>query len=443
MNVAVFGTGYVGLVTGTCFADFGVNVTCVDADADKINAIERGRIPFYEPGLETMVAKNVREKRLSFTTEAARTVRDAEIIFIAVGTPQTPEGGADLRAVEQVARCIGQNLSRYTVIVTKSTVPAGTNQRIRDIVSEHAGPDAHFDVVANPEFLREGSAIDDFLHPDRIVIGTDSERAVALLTDLYSPLRLAETPFVITDVVSAEVIKYASNAFLAVKVSFINELALLCEKMNADVQQVAKGMGLDSRINPKFLQPGPGYGGSCLPKDVSAFADMARKNGHTLHLVEAVAEVNRRQKASAVEKIMDALSGVTSPLVAVAGLSFKPETDDVREAPALEIIRALHERGIRCRAYDPAAIENARAILPDIEYATDVHALVEGADCLVFVTEWNAFRKLNLEKIKSGMRSPVIVDLRNIYDPEQVAAAGFTYHSVGRRRAAPQAQPIS
>jgi UDPglucose 6-dehydrogenase len=432
MNISVFGTGYVGLVTGTCFADFGMNVTCVDTDAAKIEALQQGRIPIYEPNLEFLVQKNMREKRLSFSTDSERAIRTALVIIIAVGTPQDDSGAADLSAIKAVATAIGQNLDGYKVIATKSTVPAGTGHRIREIIQEHAGARAKFDVVSNPEFLREGSAIEDFLRPDRVVIGAESEQATAIMKDIYSPLYLIETPFVITDVESAEMIKYASNAFLATKVSFINEVAMLCEKVGADVHMVAKGMGLDKRIGPKFLHPGPGYGGSCFPKDTLAFADLARKHDHDMKIVQATIAANERQRSWAADKVLAALGKPDGALVAIAGLAFKPNTDDMRESPALDIVRALMAAGARVRAYDPAAMEHAKRMLPGLELADDLYALVDGADCLVFLTEWNQFRKADLAGIKARLKRPLIVDLRNIYEPQQMTDAGFEYHCVGR-----------
>jgi len=433
MNIAVFGTGYVGLVTGTCFADFGINVTCVDTDESKIKSLQEGKIPIYEPGLEFLVQKNTKENRLSFTTDAARTIRNALVIFIAVGTPQDETGAADLSAVREVAASIGKHLDGYKVIVTKSTVPAGTGAMISKIITENCAEKVPFDVVSNPEFLREGSAIDDFLRPDRVVIGAESQQAIAIMKDVYSPLYLIETPFVITDGASAEMIKYASNAFLATKITFINEVSMLCEKVGADVHHVAKGMGLDKRIGPKFLHPGPGYGGSCFPKDTLAFADLARRHDHELKIVDAVVAANRRQRKFALDKILRVLPNPRDALVAIAGLAFKPNTDDMREAPSIDIIQGLIDAGVRVRAYDPAAMESAQSMMPAIELAKDVYSLVEGADCLVFLTEWNSFRKLNLGDIKARLKRPVIVDLRNIYEPTQMREAGFEYTAVGRR----------
>ena len=433
MNISVFGTGYVGLVTGTCFADFGMNVTCVDTDEKKIDALNRGEIPIYEPGLDFLVQKNMRDKRLSFTTDAARAIHSALVIIIAVGTPQNEKGEADLTAIRAVAKSIGQHINGYKVVATKSTVPTGTGSTIAAMIRDGAaGKEIAFDVVSNPEFLREGSAIEDFMRPDRVVIGATSQQATAIMKDIYSPLYLIETPFVITDVESAEMIKYASNAFLAVKISFINEVSMLCERVGADVHQVAKGMGLDKRIGPKFLHAGPGYGGSCFPKDTLAFAGLAQKHDHELKIVQAAIDANERQRAFARDKILKALPQPKGSLVAMAGLAFKPNTDDMREAPSVDIVKGLQAAGVRVRAYDPAAMEHAKAMLPGLECAEDIYSLMDGADCLVFMTEWNQFRKLDFAKIKAALRRPVIVDLRNIYDTLTLRAMGFEYYGVGR-----------
>ncbi len=434
MNVCIVGTGYVGLVTGTCFADFGVNVCCVDKDEDKIAMLRRGEIPIYEPGLKELVEKNSAAGRLSFTTDMAKAVRESLVIFIAVGTPYKPGGEADLSYVEEVARSIGCHMNGYKVVVTKSTVPAGTGRMLRRIIEEsQPGEKYPFDMVSNPEFLREGSAIEDFMRPNRVVIGTESEQAAAIMRDLYKPLYLIETPIVMTTVESAEMIKYASNAFLATKISFINEVANLCEKVGADVHAVAKGMGLDRRIGPKFLHPGPGYGGSCFPKDTEAFVRLADKHGVSLDLVRTTIEVNRRQREVAFSKIVSMCGGdVSGVRVAIAGLSFKPNTDDMREAPSIDIIRMLVDAGARVVAYDPVAMENARKVLPPIEYAANEYELAEGADVLVIMTEWNCFRMMDLERISASMRKAVLVDLRNVFEPEDARRYGFEYTGMGR-----------
>jgi len=438
MNIAIIGTGYVGLVTGVCFADFGVHVTCVDRDEARIAGLARGEVPIHEPRLGEMLRKNLDEGRLEFTTDAARAVRESLVVFIAVGTPSLDDGSADLRDVEEVARTIARNLDGYKVVVTKSTVPIGTGRRIQRILRAENGHAEHlsFDVASNPEFLREGSAVEDFLRPNRVVIGADSPQAVAILRDLYRPLYLIETPFVVTTIETAELIKYASNTFLAMKISFMNEMANLCEVLGADVHVTARAMGLDQRIGSKFLHPGPGYGGSCFPKDTRALARLARQHGCPSLLAEATVEVNERQKARMVEKIVGALGGPGEVLdevtVAVLGLAFKPNTDDVRESPALTIVEALLRRGARVQAYDPAAMEQARRVLPQVDYRADAYSAAEGADALVLVTEWNQFRNLDLGRLKGLMRRPLLLDLRNVYEPEKATAFGFEHHGVGR-----------
>ena len=439
MNICVVGTGYVGVVTGTCFAEFGVKVTGVDKDAEKIHLLQQGKVPFYEPGLEEMLRKNLKEGRLSFTTDIARAVDKALVVFIAVGTPSRDDGSADLSYVEEVARNIGENMRGYKVIVTKSTVPVGTGERIREIVTRHQREPVHFDVVSNPEFLREGSAIEDFMRPDRVVIGAESEQAVAILKDLYSPLYLIETPFVITNVASAEMIKYASNAFLATKISFINEIADLCESVGADVHVVAKGMGLDRRIGPKFLHPGPGFGGSCFPKDTRAISQMAQRHGKRLEIVDAVIRVNERRRRQMLEKIVRAMGGnVRGAALGVLGLSFKPNTDDMREAPSIPIVQGLLEQGASVTAYDPASMGVAARLLKGVRFASDPYEAAEGKDALVILTEWNVFRNLDLERIRGAMRTPRVIDLRNIYDPRKMHALGFEYTGVGRSPAVQQ-----
>jgi len=434
MHICVVGTGYVGLVTGACLADFGINVTCVDKDARKIDMLLGGEIPIYEPGLDALVAKNAKADRLHFTTNLDSAIQGALAVFIAVGTPPKEDGSADLSYVIQVAESIAANLTGYKVIVTKSTVPIGTGQLIEKTISERTNGAHPFSVVSNPEFLREGSAIEDFMRPDRVVIGARDAQAVAIMKDIYSPLYLIETPFVITNVESSELIKYASNAFLATKITFINEVAELCERLGADVHHVSKGMGLDRRIGPKFLHPGPGYGGSCFPKDTQALAEIARDAGRPFDIVETVVKANDRIKERSVDKVRVALGGdVKGKTVAVLGLSFKPETDDMRDSAALPLLHTMVAEGALVRAFDPVAMDNARGMLPDeVVYCTDSYDAAEGADVLVILTEWNQFRVLDLERIRDLMAQPKVVDLRNVYDPDKMAERGFTYDCVGR-----------
>ena len=434
MRVAMIGTGYVGLVSGTCFAEFGADVTCIDVDAGKIDALKQGRIPVYEPGLEQLVAKNVREGRLQFTTDFAQPVGEADLVFIAVGTPSRHgDGYADLSYVYAAAKQIAAHLDGYTVIVDKSTVPVGTARNVERIMRE-TNPAADFDVASNPEFLREGAAIADFMRPDRVVIGVESERAEALLRELYRPLNLIEAPILVTGIESAELIKYASNAFLATKISFINEMSMLCEQVGADVHAVARGMGLDGRIGKKFLHAGPGYGGSCFPKDTQALVRIAQEHGVSSRIVETVIEVNAAQKARMTKKIREALGGSeTGKIIAVLGLTFKPETDDMRDAPSLSILPALLEKGAMIRAHDPQGVHEAKTLLPaGIVYCDKIYDTVEQADALVLLTEWNVYRGLDLERVQSLMNGRVFCDLRNVYEPEQMRAAGFEYVCVGR-----------
>ncbi|HZI66863.1 MAG TPA: UDP-glucose/GDP-mannose dehydrogenase family protein [Thermoanaerobaculia bacterium] len=431
MNICVVGTGYVGLVTGACLADFGMNVVCVDKDESKVVALQAGRIPIYEPGLEEIVAKNQRAGRLRFTTDLKSGIESALAIFIAVGTPPRPDGAPDLTFVRQVAQAISDHMNGYKVVVTKSTVPTGTGRMIEQILRANDG-EREFSVVSNPEFLREGSAIGDFLRPDRIVIGASDARAIEVMKEVYGPLFLSETPFVITDVASAELIKYASNGFLAVKISFINEIARLCELMGADVHDVSKGMGLDRRIGSQFLLPGPGFGGSCFPKDTAAAVDLARQHGYRFRIIESAICVNAETKARMIEKIAAATGPLADRTVAVLGLSFKPETDDIRESPALAVISDLLAAGSTVRAFDPAAMENARAIFPDLYYATDAYDCATGSDALVLATEWNEFRALDFGRLSKLMRSQTVVDLRNVYEPRELRAAGWSYSGVGR-----------
>ena len=432
MKICVIGSGYVGLVTGACLADFGVDVTNVDIDPTKIETLNAGEIPIYEPGLKTLVRKNMDHGRLHFTTELGPAVESSTAVFIAVGTPPGEDGSSDLRFVRQVAHSIAGHLNGFKVIITKSTVPVGTGQMIREIVHAEAGEDADFAVVSNPEFLREGSAIEDFLKPDRLVIGSDDPRAIEVMHDIYSPLRVADVPFVVTNVETSEMIKYASNSFLATKISFINEVAELCERVGADVEVVARGMGLDKRIGSQFLHPGPGFGGSCFPKDTQAIAHLARENGTKLQIVESVLEVNDRIKRRMVDKVADAVGELKGKTVGILGLAFKPETDDMRDSPSIPLIEGLVAAGAEIRAYDPAAMEVAAPMLPPIETCEEPYGVADGADALVIVTEWNEFRKLELGRLLDLMNEPVLVDLRNIYEPTAMKAAGFRYSSVGR-----------
>lgn len=432
MHIGIIGTGYVGLVTGACFAEFGISVTCVDKDEKKIKSLKKGLIPFYEPGLDELVQRNIKQGRLRFTTRIKEAVESSLIIFIAVGTPPRGDGSADLKYVEEVAREIARHIDGYKVIATKSTVPVGTGEKLREIISRNLKEQIDFDIVSNPEFLREGAAIEDFMRPNRVVIGAKSQQAIAIMKDLYKPLYLIETPFVITNIETAELIKYASNSFLATKISFINEMANLCEKVGADVHMVAKGMGFDHRIGSKFLHPGPGFGGSCFPKDIKALLSIAEKHGVEMNVVRATLRTNERQREIMVDKIKNELKGLKGKTVAILGLSFKPNTDDLRDAPSIFIIRRLLEEGAKIKAYDPVAMNGARAILPEIKYCKDLYDTAEGADALVIVTEWNQFRNLELDRIKKILRQPYFFDLRNIYEPEKMKKLGFKYICAGR-----------
>jgi len=433
MRVAMIGTGYVGLVSGACFADFGHHVTCVDKEAGKIDSLKLGEIPIYEPDLERLVTTNVREGRLDFSTELAAPVSEAEAVFIAVGTPsRRGDGHADLSYVYAAAREIAAALSGFTVVVTKSTVPVGTGDEVERIIRE-ARPDADVTVVSNPEFLREGAAIQDFKHPDRIVVGTNDERARKVLADLYRPLYLNQAPILYTGRRTAELIKYAANAFLATKITFINEIADLCEKVGADVQEVARGIGLDNRIGGKFLHAGPGYGGSCFPKDTQALIKTAQDYEVPLRIVEAVVAVNDTRKRAMARKVSGAFGGVLrGKTIAVLGLTFKPNTDDMREAPSIPLITALQDMGAKVRVHDPEGMKQAKVVLPDVVYCDGPYACAENADALVIVTEWEQFRALDLERLKDTMAAPIVVDLRNIYRPDEMAKLGFIYESVGR-----------
>jgi UDPglucose 6-dehydrogenase len=434
MNVVMIGSGYVGLVSGACFSEFGANVTCIDVDRSKIDRLEAGEIPIYEPGLDDLVARNVADGRLRFTTRFEPAVAEADLVFIAVGTPtRRGDGHADLSYVYGAAREIARRLTNYTVIVDKSTVPVGTARQVQRIIREE-NPAADFDVASNPEFLREGAAIDDFMRPDRVVLGVESERAEALLRELYRPINLIEAPIMVTNLESAELVKYASNAFLATKISFINEISHLCEHVGADVHAVAKGMGLDGRIGRKFLHPGPGYGGSCFPKDTVALIRIAQEHGASCRIVESVVEVNAAQKARMIKKIRGALGGSESgKVIAVLGLTFKPETDDMRDAPSLAIIPNLVDKGAWIRAHDPQGMAEARPLLPkEVAFCDDVYEAIEGADAVVLMTEWNEYRNLDMRRLKRIMAGNIFVDLRNVYEPDTMAAKGFDYTCVGR-----------
>jgi len=434
MHITIIGTGYVGLVSGAGLADFGMQVICVDKDADRIQGLNRGEIPFYEPGLEELVERNVKNGRLTFTTDLKMAVENSLVIFIAVGTPDDGQGKTDLSQVEDVAKRLAEAIDEYKVIVMKSTVPVGTNRWFKEMIQANLKKDITVDVVSNPEFLREGSAIEDFMRPNRVVLGSDSAQALAIVKDIYRALYLIEAPFVSTNLETAELIKYASNAFLATKISFINEVANICEKVGADVHDVARAMGLDKRIGPKFLHSGPGYGGSCFPKDTLAFAHLGKRLGSPASIVEAVIAVNRGQRARMITKIENAIGPLGGKVVGVLGLTFKPNTSDVRESPALDIVQALLNKGAQIRAYDPAGMDEFQKVVNDekISYCKNAYEAARGAEALVFLTEWNEFRNLDLKKLKDALAKPVILDLRNIYEPEKVADLGFKYMGVGR-----------
>ena len=435
MRIGMIGAGYVGLVSGACLSEFGIEVVCVDKDPSKIEMLRAGEVPIYEPGLESLVQSNVGAGRLSFTTGTEQAVAGSDAVFIAVGTPgRHGDGRADLdnvrHAAEEVARCMD---GRYRVIVMKSTVPVGTGREIRKLVSRHRAPET-FDIASNPEFLREGSAIGDFMRPDRVVIGVENDRAARILQAIYRPLYLLETPVVITALETAEMIKYAANAFLATKITFINEIADLCEKVGADVQDVARGIGLDGRIGPKFLHAGPGYGGSCLPKDTRALVSTARQAGAPIRIVEAVIEANESRAQRMIEKLEAACGGsVSGKRIAVLGLTFKPNTDDIRESPSLGILAGLLERGAKPRAFDPKGMESARSLFDGVEWYEDAYAAMDNADCLAIVTEWNEFRALDIARVRRLMKTPAIVDMRNIYELDEMENAAVDYLSVGRR----------
>ncbi|ADW18339.1 nucleotide sugar dehydrogenase [Desulfobulbus propionicus DSM 2032] len=436
MNITMIGTGYVGLVTGTCFAEFGHIVTCVDNMEEKIMQLNQGIIPIYEPGLDVLVKKNTAEGRLRFTTDLAQAIPEADAVFIAVGTPSSRRGDgyADLTYIYAAARELAVQLRKYTVVVDKSTVPVGTARQVERIIRE-TNPQAEFDVASNPEFLREGAAISDFMRPDRIVIGVETERAGKVLKEIYKPLYLRDTPIVHTTIETAELTKYAANAFLAVKISFINEIAMVCESVNANVIDLAKAIGMDGRIGSKFLHPGPGYGGSCFPKDTLALMRIVQEHGENVRIVEAAVEVNAAQKARMVKKIREMLGGIEAgKTIAILGLTFKPETDDMRDAPSTTILPALIEKGARIRAHDPKGMEEAKKYLPAaIEYVDTPYEAATGADCIVLMTEWNQYRALDLRQLKTRMKTPIFIDLRNVYDPASMKEAGFQYTGVGRK----------
>jgi UDPglucose 6-dehydrogenase len=432
MHIAVIGTGYVGLVTGACFAEFGVEVTCVDVDEKKIEGLKKGVIPIYEPGLDKIVEKNAKAGRLHFTTDIKSAVEQALVVFLAVGTPPLEDGSPNMSFYYGAAKDVANAMNGYKVLVTKSTVPVGTGEKLREYVAANLTVDTKFGVASNPEFLREGAAIEDFMRPDRVVIGSNEEDAIAIMKDLYRPLYLIETPIVITSLEAAELIKYAANAFLATKITFINEIANLCDAIGCDVHDVARGMGMDKRIGSKFLHPGPGYGGSCFPKDTRAFTKVGDKYDVETSVVDAVIQANEFQRRAMIPKIEKLIGDFRGKQIGVLGLSFKPETDDMRESPAIEIIRTMHERGAHVKAFDPVAMDEARHSLPDIEYASDEYDAIKDADVLVIVTEWNQFRALDMEKVKSLLKTPKIADLRNIYEPGAMRDLGFEYVGVGR-----------
>ncbi len=432
MHIAVIGTGYVGLVTGACFAEFGVEVTCVDVDENKINGLNNGVIPIYEPGLDKIVDKNIKADRLHFTTDIKSAVEQALVVFLAVGTPPKEDGSPDMSFYEQAAKDVAEAMNGYKVLVTKSTVPVGTGKWLRDFVSQNLKTDTNFGVASNPEFLREGAAIEDFMRPNRVVIGSNEEDAIAIMKDLYRPLYLIETPIVITSLEAAELIKYAANAFLATKITFINEVANLCDAIGCDVHDVARGIGMDNRIGRKFLHPGPGYGGSCFPKDTRALTTVADQFGVETRIVDAVIEANEFQRLAMVPKIQKLVGDLNGKQIGVLGLSFKPETDDMRESPATDIIKEMQAQGASIKAFDPVAMDEAKHSLPDIEYAENEYDAIKDADALVIITEWNQFRALDMKEVKKLLKSPKVADLRNIYEPEDMQKLGFEYVGVGR-----------
>jgi len=432
VEISVIGTGYVGLVTGTCLADFGLSVTCVDQDEKKISLLNSGGVPIYEPNLAPLIQKNISAGRLTFTTDLEKAVQQSKVIFIAVGTPSNNDGSANLKQIEKVAQQIAASINEYKVIVNKSTVPIGTATKIKEIINKNVITPSPFDVVSNPEFLREGSAVYDFTHPDKIVIGTDSPKALKIMQEIYRPLYLIDTPFVITNPETAELIKYACNAFLATKITFINEIANLCDKVGADVHQIAKAMGLDGRISPKFLHPGPGYGGSCFPKDTEALCSIAESFGYEFKTLKAVVSANKRQREIMIDKIKHHLRDLKGKTIAVLGLAFKQNTDDIRKSPSIDIIKLLLKEDAQIKCFDPLAMENTKKILPDLTYCRDEYDTAQNSNALVILTEWNQFRNLDLSKIKKLLKTPILLDLRNLYEPEKVKSLGFIYEGIGR-----------
>lgn len=430
MEIAVIGTGYVGLVTGVCFAELGNQVTCIDNDAKKIKALKKMVVPIYEPGIEELVRRNFKEKRLKFTTAIKEGIKNSSVVFIAVGTPSHPDGEADLTYVENVAREIARHLNGYKLIVEKSTVPVETGKWIERTIRIYKKNKAQFDVASNPEFLREGSAVSDFMHPDRVVIGVESKRSEQLLRELYRPLKV---PLVVTDINSAELIKHASNSFLATKISFINAVSQVCQRVGADISKVAEGMGLDKRIGRRFLDAGIGYGGSCFPKDVDAFIHLSDKSGYDFALLKEVRRINDAQKDFLVKLIKKEMWILKDKTIGIWGLAFKPGTDDMRNAPSVEIIKALQQEGARIRAFDPQAMAKARECIRGIIFCKDAYDAAKGSDCLVVITEWNEFKEIDLKRIKKSLRQPLIFDGRNIYDPSQMARQGFRYYCIGRK----------
>ena len=436
MRISIIGTGYVGLVTGTCLADFGLQVTCVDKDDNKIRLLNSGKVPIYEPGMEILISKNVSAGRLNFITNLKQAVQQSQVIFIAVGTPANEDGSADVCQVEEAAKEIAQNLNVYKVIVNKCTVPVGTTRKIKQIIKGNQLLNniiIPFDVVSNPEFLREGSAVYDFTHPDKIVIGYESKRARQIMQEIYRPLYLLDTPFVFTTLETAEMIKYACNAFLATKITFINEIANLCEKVGADVHEIARAMGMDGRISPKFLHPGPGFGGSCFPKDTRALMATAHSNNYDFRLLNAIIEANLRQRKIVVDKIEEGLDILKGKTIAVLGLAFKQNTDDIRESPAIDVIRILLKKGATVKCFDPMAMENTKKVFPELIYCSNEYEAARDSDALVILTEWNQFRNLDLIRIKRLLKSPILFDMRNLYDPFKVKEIGIKYFGIGRR----------
>ncbi len=432
MKISIIGTGYVGLVTGVCLSDFGLDVLCVDKDKEKIKILNSGGIPIYEPNLKELLKKNTTEGRLKFSNDLKFAIEQSQVIFIAVGTPSNNDGSANLKQIEEVARQIAEYINDYKLIVNKSTVPVGTAQKVKNIISKYQTKKYPFDIVSNPEFLREGSAVYDFTHPDKIVIGSESSKALNIMQEIYRPLYLINTPFVITNPETAELIKYACNAFLATKITFINEVANLCEKVGADVHQIAQAMGLDGRISPKFLHPGPGYGGSCFPKDTKALYHFASEKEYDFKILGAVINANKRQREIMVEKIKRLVGSLKDKTIGILGLSFKPNTDDIRESASLDIIKLLLKEGARIKCYDPLAIENTKKILSDLTYCNDEYETAQDSDALVIATEWNQFRNLDLLEIKKILKTPILIDLKNLYEPTKMKELGFIYEGVGR-----------